>query len=170
MGYKILALDQSSNLCGFCLMENGEIINKGVLNFSKLKEKGAAKYSIIKKQIDMIIKLTKAEVVVIEDTQQQVNANTYKILCELKGVLENLIYEKGFLYFVLSPSEWRSIVGIKGRKREDIKKECLKFIKDNFDLELLDNDDVAEAILMAYAVSIKYIPKIEVVIQEDLFS
>jgi len=170
MGYKVLSLDQSTAVLGFCLMEDCVPIKKGSIDFSKCKS-SVEKISQCRKAIKLLIKMTQPEIIAIEDIQAQVNQQTFKILAELKGAIENLIYDEEFLYFVLSPSEWRSIIGLKpkSRKREDCKKAAIEFVKDNFDIELDDDEDCVESICIAYAVSKKYIPQIKVSIDTDLF-
>lgn len=167
MGYRVLSIDQAS-LTGWCLMENGVPKQYGVLDFTKIKDK-VERHSQIKKGINFLIKATKCEVISIEDIQQQINPQTFKTLAELKGVVENLIYEKEFLYFVVSPSEWRSGIGIKGRKREEIKTNAIQFIRDNYDIELDNDSDCAEAICMATYITLKILPKIEIKIDKSLF-
>ena len=77
-------------------MDNGVPEKYGVLDFTKCKTK-EEKISQCKKGIEFVIKATKPEVISIEDIQHQVNLQTFKTLAELKGVLENMVYEKEHL-------------------------------------------------------------------------
>ena len=171
MGYRCLALDQSTQILGWCLMVDGFPEKRGSIDFSKCKST-VEKINECRKSIELLIKMTQCEIITIEDIQAQINQQTFKTLAELKGVIENLIFDKGFLYFILSPSEWRSIIGLKpkSRKREDCKIAAIEFVKDNFDLNLEEDSDCAEAICIAYATNKKYVSQIVVKVDEDLFS
>ena len=50
---------------------------------------------------------------------------------------------------MVKASEWRKRVGIKGRKRADVKKEAIEMVKELYGLDV--SEDEAEAILFCRA-------------------
>ena len=50
---------------------------------------------------------------------------------------------------VVKASEWRKRVGIKNRKRADVKKEAIEMVKEIYGLDV--SEDEAEAVLFARA-------------------
>ena len=87
--------------------------------------------------------------VFIEGVQNQRNPRVFEILAKLAGSLEIMLYESGYLVNVVKASEWRNRVGIKSRKRADVKLEAINMVKELYDLEA--TEDECEAILFARA-------------------
>lgn len=144
---RVLALDQSTSCCGYCLMESS---TKQILLFGHELFSGTnidEKISSVKSWLTKLIEETKPECFIIEDIQFQNNQRTYKILAELLGVLSNLYFENAYPYEVVSPSSWRSFCGIKGRARKEQKENAISFIKEKYGLK--PTEDEAEAICMA---------------------
>jgi len=68
------------------------------------------------------------------------------------------LFEKKYLFFTISPSQWKSTCGIKGRKREEQKKNAQLFVKKKFDIDV--DEDIADAICQGWHVAVKIIPNI----------
>jgi hypothetical protein len=66
------------------------------------------------------------------------------------------------LFFTIPPSVWRSTCEIKGRKREEQKKNAQLFVKNKFNIDV--DEDIADAICQCWHVSIKLVPNI---VKED---
>ena len=58
--------------------------------------------------------------------------------------------EFNIFYVEYTPSEWRSLVGITARKREDCKAASIKRIKDIYNIDVDDNEADAINIGEAY--------------------
>lgn len=109
--------------------------------------------------MDIIIKKYNPEVFAIEEIQQQINVSTFQKLAELKGVVENNLFNKEYLYFIIRSSEWKSTCEIKGKKRDEQKANAQKFVKEKFNIKV--DSDTADAICIGWHIVIKILPKIE---------
>ena len=126
---KLIAFDQSTRATGFCIMEMGtaRIIESGVVIPNKNDETIDRIIYTIKRCLNLV-RTNEVAFVFIEGVQIQRNPKVYEILAKLAGSLEIMLYESGYLVNVVKASEWRKRVGIKSRKRADVKKEAGFFI------------------------------------------
>lgn len=141
---KVIAFDQAS-LTAYSLIDsdNEELLDYGYKDFNKIKDYDERVLNI-KKWINEIIQKTKPEAFALEDVQQQVNANTFKKLSELLGVLKNNFCENEYLYLIIAPTQWKSHLKIKGRKRQEQKENTVKFIKQKYGIDV--SEDIADSI------------------------
>ena len=147
---KIIAFDQSTTASGWCVMEmgSGDIIESGVIVPDKRDETIDRVTYTIKRCLNLV-RTNEVAFVFIEGVQVQKNPRVYEILAKLAGTLEVMLYESGYIVNVVKASEWRKRVGIKSRKRADVKKEAIDMVKELYDIE--PSEDECEAILMARA-------------------
>ena len=147
---KLIAFDQSTTRSGYCIMELGSarIIESGVIIPNKNDETIDRIIYTIKRCLNLV-RTNEVAFVFIEGVQVQRNPKVYEILAKLAGSLEIMLYESGYLVNVVKASEWRKRVGIKGRKRADVKKEAIEMVKELYDLDV--SEDEAEAVLFARA-------------------
>ncbi|PJH69362.1 hypothetical protein CVR96_26715, partial [Salmonella enterica subsp. enterica serovar Typhimurium] len=61
--------------------------------------------------------------------------------------LEITLEEKGYFVNVVKSTEWRKLVGIKNRKRTEVKKEAIQLVEALYDIKA--SEDESEAILFA---------------------
>ncbi len=141
---KIISFDQAS-LTAYAVIDsdNEQLIDYGYKDFNSIKNYDE-RIASIKTWINQIIKETKPEIFAIEDVQKQINIKTFKKLSELLGVIKNNFCEKEYLYLVITPTQWKSYLKIKGRKREEQKKNTVKFIKKKYGIDV--SEDEADAI------------------------
>lgn len=130
-------------------METGtcEIIASSVIK-PKGKSTNDRIREVIKKAITLCVK-NQVAFVFIEGIQIQKNPKVYEILAKLQGTLEICLEEKGYIVNVVKASEWRKLVGIKNKKREQVKKEAMDMVKKIYGIE--PSEDECEAILFARA-------------------
>jgi len=153
---RILCLDQAEK-CGFSIYEGNKLIKHGVKNFENPNDSYAVKIHNIKQWMIETIKKEKIAIVVLEDTflktgfgGKPVGIDKYASLNKLLGVLENYCIEQNLLYWIVKPTEWRKVCGIKtkdGRKslkREEIKANTIAYIKESLNINVLE--DEADAI------------------------
>lgn len=145
---KIIAFDQSTTSTGWAVLkkESAEIVKFGVL-----KPKGETNDRIrdtIKKCLGLVEKYEPA-FIFIEGVQVQRNPKVFEILAKLAGTLEIMLLEKGYFVNVVKASEWRKRVGIKNRKRAEVKKEAIGMVEELY--EIKTGEDESEAILFARA-------------------
>lgn len=94
--------------------------------------------------------------IIMEDplprTDKNTNESTYRALNWLQGYVCVKLKDQGYknLEFIL-PNSWRSKVGIKtgNKKREVLKEEDMKWVKNQFGIDV--NDDIADAIGIGYS-------------------
>ena len=124
-----------------------------IIKYGVLKPKGETNDRIrqtIKKCI-WLCQEYNATFVFIEGIQVQRNPKVFEILAKLQGTLEISLEEKGYFVNVVKASEWRKRVGIKNRKRAEVKKEAIQMVEDLYGIQA--SEDEAEAILFGRAFS-----------------
>ena len=154
---KLLAWDQSSKKSGFCLIEDGKYVKSGIIDKSKIAdidtrigEMGIA--------ICQQIKEFNPDLVVIEDIQNQSSISTVVYLARLQGFILGWCYVKHIKTEIVKPSEWRKILDFKqgaGVKRQELKDQCINYVKNKYGMEL--SEDEAEACGIGDASWIKFV-------------
>lgn len=149
--HKLIAFDQSTKATGWCLMDQktSEIIEHGLI-----QPEGTTNERIRKtvKQCMYLCEKHQVTFVFIEGIQLQgnkLNPVVYEVLAALKGTLEICLEEKGYIVNVVKSAEWRKRVGIKSRKRIDLKAEAIQMVSDIYNIQ--PTEDECEAILFAKA-------------------
>lgn len=147
---KLIAFDQSTTATGWCVMEMGttRIIESGVI-LPKKNDETIDRITYTIKRCLNLVRTNEVAFVFIEGVQVQRNPVVYEVLAKLAGSLEIMLYESGYLVNVVKASEWRKRVGIKNRKRAEVKKEAMLMVKELYGLE--PTEDECEAILFARA-------------------
>ena len=147
---KLIAFDQSTTATGWCVMEmkTARIIESGVV-IPKKNDETIDRITYTIKRCLNLVRTNEVAFVFIEGVQNQRNPKVFEVLAKLAGALEVMLHESGYLVNVVKASEWRKRVGIKGRKRADVKKEAIDMVKELYDLDV--SEDEAEAILFARA-------------------
>ena len=147
---KLIAFDQSTTRSGYCIMELGSarIIESGVI-IPKKNDDTIDRIIYTIKRCLHLVRTNEVAFVFIEGVQNQRNPKVFEILAKLAGSLEVMLHESGYIVNVVKASEWRKRVGIKGRKRADVKKEAIEMVKELYGLDV--SEDEAEAILFCRA-------------------
>lgn len=143
---RILALDQATKITGYSVWDNGKLIQYG-----DLREKGSKVNERIRNlyfSIEELIKQSKPDFVVLEDTQYRMNMNAYKILCQFQGVIFALCFKLNLGFYVVGASIWKSTFGIKSKKSADQKKETQQIVLDNYKISV--GEDTADSIGIGY--------------------
>ena len=162
----LLSLDTSSTKTGWAVFKNGIYKESGVLNWSHIKET-EDRLQIMYIDIIQHIQKYEPDILVIEKdivgSGKRQNMSTINTLVKLIGGIwaycvqlnmdtpmnlptgEFVIFYKEY-----TPSEWRKLVGINTRKRDDCKAASIKRIKDKYNLDVDDNEADAINIGEAY--------------------
>lgn len=143
---RILGLDTSTTSTGYAVFDNDKLISYGTIKTPK-KLDLLDKIIYIEEQVKQIMKAKKVEFIVIEELAVMRSANTTRALA---GLLYHLLVEfrkRELLVVKVRPSEWRSVSHIKGKGREELKENAIKFVEQNYKIKV--NDDEADAILIA---------------------
>ena len=145
---KIIAFDQSTTATGWAVLdkETAEIVKFGVL-----KPEGETNDRIRQtiKHCLWLVEEYQVTFVFIEGIYSELNKKVFAILAKLAGSLEIMLEEKGYIVNVVSANEWRKRVGIKSRKRADVKKEAIELVHTLYGIKA--SEDECEAVLFARA-------------------
>ena len=147
----ILAIDASSKSSGWSVFEDGKLKEYGCITASstdlikRIQKMTNGFNEILQKyQIDKIILEE-----VRPDTGFNSNTNVWKALTWLQAAIAFLVhdnYPKTEIEYIY-PSSWRSKIGIhtgRGIKRETLKEADIRYVKENFNIDV--NDDIADSI------------------------
>lgn len=147
---KILFLDLSTKSTGWCVGENSKLLDYGCITASSTNV--LARIVSITEQINTIVQSQKIEKIILEEVRiDYKNVHTYKVLNWIQGiVLYNAFKEnKKIQYDFIQASSWRSKIGIhtgRGIKRETLKQEDIKYVRNKYQIEA--NDDICDAICL----------------------
>lgn len=142
---RLLALDQATIISGWSIFEDGKLIKYGKIE-TNTKDIGERLY-YIKQQVLKLINEYNINEIVIEDIQKQDNVannvQTFKALAELFGVLVETFTEIKMPYSALLASSWKSTLGIKGKNRQEQKKNAQQWVIDNYGIKVIQ--DIADS-------------------------
>jgi len=144
---KLLSFDQSTRVSGWSFFENGKYIESGIIDMNKSELDTGKRSFEMAKEIWKVIKHFKPDHIVIEDTQQQNNVKTVIILARLQGMIIGYAEAHKIKVHILMPSQWRKVLNYtQGSKvkRQELKQQSIDFVKNNFNLDVVE--DEAEAI------------------------
>lgn len=130
---KILALDQALGTTGFCIFIGEDLEKVGTFKTSSSKPIEERLCEIMR-QLNELLNEYEFEHLVLEDTQKQVNVETFRKLCYVQAAIMIWCYNQNIKFTILSPSHWRKILkenfGVSfGRKREEQKEIAVNFIR-----------------------------------------
>lgn len=145
---KAIVLDQATINTGYCIMENGIILEMGFIRQDRGKSL-ARRINSTKKEIRALIEKHGIKHIIIEDIFLSNNLDTYKALCSLMGVLIDMAVEASLSITSVMASVWRKQYGISGN-RTNCKERAMNLVKTKFQIELSKvEEDLAEALLIA---------------------
>lgn len=154
----ILSLDLSTKSSGWAIFNEQELIDYGCITSSSTDL--IKRIHIMIDEIDKILQENEISKIIVEEVRPEGgygvgNQKTHKALMYLQAALEFLIhdnYNKKVEIEYIFPSSWRAKCGIKngrGIKRTSLKEADIAFVKENFNLDV--NDDEADAICIGFA-------------------
>ena len=149
---RILALDQSSQVTGWAIFQDGKLDKFG--KFDHKNSNVIARISSLKADVLQLIEDESIDKVILEEIQMQGNVNnvtTFKVLAFVLGTLEILMYELDMPYETLPSSTWKSICGVKGRARAEQKKDAQRFVMEEYQTKAIQ--DIVDAICIGHAVT-----------------
>lgn len=144
---KVLSFDQSTRCSGYAYFEDGKYIESGIVDMRKSELETPERSFEMTKELWKIIKKYKPNYLIIEDTQQQNNVKTVITLARLQGMIIGYAEAHGIKVHILLPSQWRSALGYSQGpkvKREKLKQQSIDYVKENFGIDL--PEDQCEAI------------------------
>ena len=144
---RVLSFDQSTRCSGYAVFEDGQYVDSGVVDMSRSKLETDKRSFEMAKALWKIIKKYNPKYLVIEDTQQQNNVKTVITLARLQGMVIGYAEAHGVKVHILLPSQWRAALSyLQGPKvkRAELKQQSINFVKENLNLNLVE--DEAEAV------------------------
>lgn len=155
---KILSLDQAAKVSGWSFWENDKPVEWGIIEPTpKNLKDGARLYSLRKKFSELIDKYS-PELILIENpvggeedkkSGAENNWKTMQVLCQVQGVLIELITEKRKPVEIVSPSSWQNTCSIHRRDREGRKAGAKAFVEKTYGLRDVPQD-IYDSICIAH--------------------
>lgn len=100
-----------------------------------------------------VLEIYKPNIVYIEETVVLRNAQTQRFLTRLQGIIYAWCMNHDCEFNTIRPTSWRSAIGMvqgKNVKRDQLKEQSVKYVLDNYNLSI--GDDEADAICIGDAV------------------
>lgn len=147
-----MSIDGSTQKTGIAYFCNGKYVEHVLLNFSKDKNM-ENRFESMSKEIWKILDGYRPNIIYIEETYMANNPQTSKILTRLQGVVYAWCINNACEFNTIRPTSWRKQLNFqqgKNVKREQLKKQSLQYVLDNYGLEV--TDDESDAICIADAV------------------
>lgn len=152
----LLSLDTSTTSTGWAVFQNGIYQDSGVIDEFKKEKNGYKRLGLMIKKLLMYIEQLNPDIIVIEKDVVFGNMKVIDMLMKIIGAIYGFCLKNEITYYEFAPSEWRKYVKLQafGRKRTEFKQASIKYIKDNFNKEV--NDDEADAICVGIAYCKKF--------------
>lgn len=152
----LLSLDTSTTSTGWAIFKDGEYQESGVIDDFKKVKNGYERLKLMTKELLDNIGQLKPDIIVIEKDVVFGNMKVIDMLMKIIGAVYGFCLFNGITYYEFAPSEWRKYVKLQafGRKRDEFKKASIKYIKDNLNMDV--NDDEADAICIGLAYCKKF--------------
>ena len=150
---KVLALDLSTKSTGWAIFEGKELIDKGCVVATSPNVLN--RISTIVEELKVIHNRYLPQRVIVEEVLPEDvghNSSVFKALMYLQALVAVEFNKYGKTLEFYTASEWRRKCGIRtgrGIKREQLKAADVKFVKDNYHLDV--NDDIADAVCIGHA-------------------
>ena len=148
--YRILALDASTNLTGFSVYDDKELVGYGVYKTNENNDV-TERINEVKKWLENMIKEHKPDFIGLENIQlQSYKDNSYQVelyrkLANLQGVLLDVCFEQDIYCDLVYATEWRRFCGVgEGTGRENKKKQAQEKVFTWYNLKC--TQDEADAI------------------------
>lgn len=148
---RLLALDQASRVTGYAVFDDNELVDSGT--FTLTSDDIGKRLVAYRKKIEQLIEKYDVDTVAFEDIQMQNqinNVQTFKILAEIFGVTQEYLAEQGHSYKIVSSSTWKSKLDIKGKKREEQKKNAQQYVLEHYNKKV--SQDEADSICIGASV------------------
>lgn len=161
---KMLTIDQAANASGWSIWNDNKLVEYGVVYPHPKSLRGGKRLSSLRIQFGELIERFQPTLVVIEDPVGDEggatsNWKTMQTLCQVQGMLLELIASKGREVEIMSPSTWQNLCGIHRRERNARKTGAVKYVLDTFGLTGVEQDAI-DAICIGSAYLLKSEPEV----------
>ncbi len=155
---KILSFDQSANASGWSYWEDDKPVAWGVINPIPKKLRGGERLMSLRGQFEDLLLQYNPDIVLIENPvggQEDKNKDgpeynwlTMQTLCQVQGVLLELIAECGKPVEIISPSSWQATCGIHARDRATRKAGAETFVTTKYGI--VGEQDIYDSICICF--------------------
>lgn len=147
---KILGVDQATINSAYSLWVDGKLATYGKVKAdSKIKD-----YHRSLQMTNLLMEVVnkyEPDVVILESCQMQNgNAKVFALLSTLRGMMMERLDINDYKFEIVPPVTWKSYIGIAKGKRDWQKAECISFFETKYDLDLNEDDDIADAMGIGY--------------------
>lgn len=146
----IVGIDASTNKTGVCVFRDKEYIEHILIDCHKEKDAMKRIPMMANKICAYLDTIADIDVIIMEKSILKSNIDTVQKLSNLAGAIMLYAYQRGIKFENPVPSEWRKKIGLeqsKNVKREILKLEAVKAVKQEYGLDV--SDDEAESLLLA---------------------
>ena len=143
----IIALDQSTQLTGYAIFQDRDLIAHGVFSPS-----GDYEHRIVKLRqwlLDKLEPLKSNVEVYFEDIQLQdlgggnIGVTTFKKLAHVQGALIVTCIEEDVPYTIVPAATWRKTCGVKGRVRSEYKPAAQAHVLEKYGIQATEDEAAA---------------------------
>ena len=145
----IAGIDGATNKTGIAIFEDGKYITHTLIDLHVLKDANVRIPKMMTEICDYIDKYN-VDKIIMEESMLTTNIDTVKKLSNIAGAVMYYANCKGIEFQFDLPSAWRKRIGLtQGRsvKREVLKEEAIAAVKQEYNMDL--TDDESEALLIA---------------------
>ena len=133
----LLALDQASITTGYAIFKDGKYSSHGKFSFDD--HDIGIRLMKIRNKVLALIEENEITEIAFEDIQYQErvinNVQTFKVLAEVYGVIQEALTELGLKYTIVSASTWKSTLGIKGANRPEQKRNAQQYVINTYNIK-----------------------------------
>lgn len=160
MSKRILSIDQAANVSGWSYWENDKPVKWGTISPTPASAKEGRRLASLREKFGKLIDEVNPNFILIENpvggeedktSGPENNWKTMQTLCQVQGVLMELIYEKNIPMEIISPSSWQFTCGIHKRWRAERKAGARAFVEKKYGLTETDIvQDIVDSICIAH--------------------
>lgn len=140
---RVLSMDQSTRMSGYAVFDNGQYICSGVIDLNKSELNTYERSFEMARLLWKVLKEYKPDHLIIEDTQQQNNVKTVITLARLQGMIIGYAEAHKIKVHILLPSQWRAALDYTQGpkvKRAVLKQQSIDFVKEKYNLDLIEDE------------------------------
>ena len=155
---KLLSLDSSTSATGYSVFVDGKYKYSGCIDLHE-SGKSSDRLSLMIKELYSLIDEEKPDIIVAEEMVVTRNAQAARMLTMILGAVYGKCLKDEIFWFVLRPTEWRSLVKEKDeklpRKRDALKEWSKNKVSTLYGVEDV-SDDISDSILIGEAYCRKF--------------
>lgn len=145
----VCGIDASTNYTGVAILKDAKYVEHILIDLHKIKD-SADRIPKMMCAICDYLSEHKVDKIIMEESMMTNNISTVKMLSNLAGAIMYYAANNGIEFELVLPTHWRKKIGLSQSnkiKREVLKAEAILAVKQEYNMEL--TDDEAESVLIA---------------------